>query len=322
MKVFEDLVVELKEENLLEETVIDRSGKKKNGNGVNHNKPGAPDGFQASADFEFGTSSFEDDKGRNSAGSFQLKPSPETIKRRLSEMMSALQFVEYVLTAVEANFTGASNAPFDDLSTKKALHTFEQACTDPDSDDYFEAESVLMSRLESWETNLAERDRLIPVDAFRQFTETANPPLSPQTLFSLIRFYREIKFSETTGAKFDFLTTRLFSKFVDGEVRDLLCPRGEIVRHLNQRYSDWSGGQYKRTDSDDQNTALLVLSFDDFMTEAAGSSDLGEMLANKLFERIVEFKESVGEQFMIPDVSAAAVDCNISVANRVIDYFT
>src|ERR1043165_1192370 len=122
MKVFEDLVVELKEENLLEETVIDRSGVRTNGNGngSNHHESNTSNDFQGSADFDFDATSFEGKRGVGShQGSLQMNASPETIRRRLSEMMSALQFVEYVLTAVEANYTGATNPPFDDLSTKK-----------------------------------------------------------------------------------------------------------------------------------------------------------------------------------------------------------
>lgn len=122
-----------------------------------------------------------------------------------------------------------------------------------------------------------------------------------------------------TRAKFDFVTTRLFSKFVDGERRDLLCPRTEIVRHLNQRFSDWSGGQYKKTDADYHDTTLLVLTFDDFIAEGKSAADLGEMLANNLFERVCEFKESSGEVFMVPEVSAAAIECNVTLANKVIE---
>jgi hypothetical protein len=317
MNVFEDLIVELKEENLLEETVIDHSGLKINGNGKSSF---AVSMSEFSSDFELDAPSFEPQKSATASSSgSHVKPKPEVIQRRLSEKTSALQFVEYVLTAVEANFTGTSNTPFDDLSIKKAFHLFEQACSAPESDEYFEAESALTTRLESWEETLAERDSLIPVDALRRYTETANPPLSPQTLFALIRFYRQIAPSEITRAKFDFVTTRLFSKFVDGERRDLLCSRSEIVRHLNQRFSDWSGGLYKRTDADDPNTALLLLGLDDFIAEGAGASDLGEMVANNLFERICEFKESTGELFMIPEVSAAAIECNVTLANKVIE---
>jgi hypothetical protein len=317
MNVFEDLIVELKEENLLEETVIDHSGHKTNGNGKLFANA---DLSELAAEFDFEAPSFEDQKTvGNSANGFQPKPKPEVVKRRLSERMSALQFVEYVFTAVEANFTGTSTTPFDDLSIKKAFHMFEQASSDPESDEYFETESALVTRLESWEEALAGRDRLIPGDAIRRYTETANPPLSPQTLFALTRFYRQIGASEITRAKFDFVTTRLFSKFVDGERRDLLCSRAEIVRHLYQRFSEWSGGQYKKDDADDPNIALLVLGFDDFSAEGNRASNLGEMLANNLFERICEFKESAGEMFMIPEVAAASIECNVTLANKIIE---
>ena len=240
MNVFEDLVVELKEEKLLEETIIDHSGLNTNGNGK-QSLGVTPDEFEAN--FDIDAPSFEPQQAANtSSNRFQAKPKPDVVQRRLSEKMSALHFVEYVLTAVEANFTGAANTPFDDLSIKKEFHLLEQACSDPESDEYFEAQSALMTRLESWEETLAERDRLIPVDALRRYTETANPPLSPQTLFAIIRFYMQIAPSEMTRAKFDFVTTRLFSKFVDGERRDLPQPRtrtgSPARRHQCRRRQD------------------------------------------------------------------------------------
>src|SRR5215468_12121981 len=107
MKVFEDLVVELKEENLLEETVIDHSGLKTNGNGKRSDDLNLS---QYATEFDFDAPSLENQKTPNSSSNgSQRKPNPDVVKRRLSEVMSALQFVEYVLTAVEANFTGASN---------------------------------------------------------------------------------------------------------------------------------------------------------------------------------------------------------------------
>ena len=322
MNVFEDLVVELKEENLLEETVIDRSGGKTNGSGNRSTakKIDLPDEPKVSGQFDFDVSSFDNpDTAGELSNLNQRKLDPDVVRRRLSDRMSALQSVEYVLTAIEANFSSASNTPFDDLSIKKAFHVFEQACSEPDSNEYFESESILISQMDAWEETLKARDQVISVDALRQFAESANPPLSPQTLFALIRFYWGIEFSEATRAKFDAVSTRLFSKFVDGERRDLLCPRGEIARHFNQRYLDWSGGQYRKTDTDDPNIALQILSFDDFISEAMGVSKVGEMLANKFFERICEFKKGAGEIFMVPEVSAAVIECNIAVANKIID---
>jgi hypothetical protein len=325
MKVFEDLVVELKEENLLEETVIDSSVLKMNGNGANGVHLDSPVPPEALTDFEFKSDEpvFEEPvpaKPLNgSSNGHRRKPKPDTMRRRFADRMQAIQFIEYVLTGVETKISGASGTPFDDLSIKTAFHRFEQACADPDSEQYIAAESVMVDRLDAWEESLKERDSLISVEDLRKYSETANPPLSPQTLFALIRFYRDIEFSEQTRSKFDFITTRLFSKFVDGERRDVLCSRPEIVRHLEQRYSDWSAGRYQKADVDDPDIALFTLTFDGFATEAERAGDLAEMLSTNLFDRVCEFKETAGEMFLAAEVTAAAIECNLRIANKAID---
>ena len=130
----------------------------------------------------------------------------------------------------------------------------------------------MASRLESWEAVLAERDRNLSVEALRRYAEKANPALSPQTLFALLLFYRSVAFSRATASKFDFVVTRLFSKFAEREQRDLRCPCGEITRHLKERYADWygRGGDTVHNDAD---MTLLVLSFDDFISEVTGAAD-------------------------------------------------
>ena len=316
MNVFEDLVVELKEQNLLEETIVERSGSGTNGNGKQnkaHDKPS----FESKDVSELSASKAGwDVPAAPATVSNSYRPSIEALRRGLTERYQALQFTEYVLAAAENRVSNSAGVGLDDLQLKKALHTFEQASADPESDEFFEAESALVSRLEGWQAVLAERDRNISVEALRHYAEQASPPLSPQTLFSLIRFYRGLPFDRTTRSKFDFVVTRLFSKFADRDRRDLLCPRGEITKHLKQRYADWSGrGSYR---ADDADTTLLVLSFDDFISEVNNAS-LNEMRSSNLFERICELKENSGPSFFLPEVAAAAVECNIKIANKVIE---
>src|SRR5437868_1815358 len=258
MNVFEDLIVELKEENLLEETIIEQPVRKSNGAAPLSIPAVKPEmnGFAVSGEHV----SRVNGHGSKTKNTFEPAPSPETVRRRLGDKLQALQSIEYVLTSVESNFGSKINQPFDDLQTKKAFHKFEQASADPESDQYFEAESTLITRLDVWEDALAARDRQITTDSVRHYAEKANPPLSPQTLFALLRFYRSLPFTEDTRAKFDFVLTRLFSKRVEGENRDLICARGEIVRHLSQRYSEWSAERFSRINREDPDATLLVLS--------------------------------------------------------------
>ena len=317
MNVFEDLVVELKEQNLLEETVVERSIPAVNGNGKHARK--AVKASKPADAKSHGTDGPEWSLPTAMASlSNGQRHGIETHARNLADRFQALQFTEYVLAAAENGANSSGSVTLDDLQLKKALHTYEQALGNPEGDEFFDAEAALVARLGGWEAMLAERDRNLPVEALRRYAEKANPPLSPQTLFALLRFYRSVPFSRAISSKFDFVLTRLFSKFAEREQRDLLCSRGEIVKHLKERYADWYGrGSSDALDETD--ATLLVLSFDDFISEVNHAGDLNEMRSSNLFERICQLKDNIGEGFFVPEVAAAAVECNIKIANKVIE---
>jgi hypothetical protein len=315
MNVFEDLIVELKEENLLEETIIERpleasallhgAQAQSNGNGsADHNGNGKP-----SVEFRIETPHKE---------KYRAAPKSEVISAKLADQVAALQLIEFVIAASD-RANGGHSIGFDELTVKKALHHYGQTAGDPDSDEFFEAESTLISSINAWEADLTDRDSRIPPTALRKYAENANPPLSPQALFAVLRFYRGVPVSESSYAKFDFIVTRLFSKFVDGERRDLLCPRGEIVRHLTQRYAEWGMEGFKSIPADDPDVALLGLSFDDFRAEAEASASFRELVSSKFFERFLELKRSAGALYFVPLVTAAAIEANLRISTKVSD---
>ena len=43
------------------------------------------------------------------------------------------------------------------------------------------------------------------------------------------------------------------------------------------------------------------------------------MRSSNLFERICRLKDTIGEAFFVPEVAAAAVECNVKIANKVIE---
>jgi len=308
MNVFEDLVVELKEENLLENTVMDHGARSING---------AP--LKAS-DISVSVASNGNHKASKVGNREDYRPAPNAkqVKKQLSEQLSALQLIEFVLSAAE-NLEGSATQPFDDLPVKKAFHRYNQAGSDQDSNDFFEAESELISSLSDWEDNLAKRDSQIQPSAIRLYTETANPPLSPQALFAMLRFYRGVPVSEWSYTKFDFIVTRLFSKLGDGDKRAMICSRSEIVRHLTERYAEWGMDGFKSLPADDPEIAMLGLSFDDFGNEAERTANLKTIVSSQLCERFLEHKRSAGALFFIPKITAAAIEANLKISSKIID---
>ena len=310
MKVFEDIIVELQEENLLEETVLVPPKTDSNGNGhvARPSSNGNGNGHKN------GSSSANKKQPAIDRAAFL----PKSERTNPADQMSALQFVEFVVSAAE-RLGGAGTLPYDDLQVQMAFHRYTQATSDSSSEEYVEAEAALVNSLRSWEEDLVKRDQAVPVVAIRRFAETANPPLSPQALFALIRFYRSVPVSENAYLKFDFVVTRLFSKFVDNERREIICSRHDVVKHLDQRYSEWGMNAFKSIPADDPDIALLCLSFDDFSAEAARAVRLSELVKSGIFERLCELKRSSGAMFFVPQVTSAVIECNLKISARLFD---
>jgi hypothetical protein len=304
MNVFEDLIVELKEENLLEETVIKPSP----GNGNGHKKKASADnGPSDTNDFAVVLPSVSKPK-------YKAAPNSGDIRTMLADRMAALQLVEYVISS-SGRTCGALFEQFDDLSVKKTFHLYDQACSDPDSEEYFEAESSLISSIEAWENDLAKRNAEIPAWALREYAENANPPLSPQALFAMARFFRTAPFSDDVSTKFEFTVTRLFSKVSEGDSRAILCSRKEIARHLSEKYHEWNIEQSRHDDSD---VALFLLSLDDITAEVQAASKFSELVSSAVFDRLFDLKRSHGQLIFIPEVAAAAVENDLRMAAKVL----
>ncbi|MFN6963250.1 MAG: hypothetical protein ACK4S4_05725 [Pyrinomonadaceae bacterium] len=315
MNVFEDLIVELKEQNLLEETVLDLN-----------EVPLLRAEFELVDDeIERGDGPYPAAAGNGFASdhsAFQAPPKADAMKKRVSEQMAALQMVDHVLMAVERGFLELEPEIFDDLPAKKALHKYSQAARDPESNEYFEAESKLLLEIEAWMLALNARDREVPVAALRRYCETTHPPLSPQALFALARFYRGSEPVEQTIRKFDFIVSRLFSKNGEDGMRAMICSREDAIGHLKKRYADWAVVPSSPASDNGSEAALAVLAFDDIAAEAASASTLDDLVGADLFERLLRAKVELGETYFSPSVVAAAIECNIAVANRLTEMLT
>ena len=324
MDVFKDLIDELKEENLLEETVISRTGISDNrtlGKSLgDHNDPTGKT-FQLVQTSEIRPPELARVGSTSEAITNDVPPAPkpcngrEFYKKRAISEMSSLQMVEHVLTGVEREYMKIVPKGFDDFAAKKALDAFLKVSGDENSAEHSEAEFAMMQETEAWCTALAERDRSIPVSCIRQFCENSRPALSNQALMALARFYRNVPYSETVRSKFDFVITRLFSRPEHGNRRTCLFARDEMLNHISILYKEWSSVSLYSAEDNDSKVLLTALSFEELANEAENASSFDLLVANDFFGRLGMFKESVSELFFAPNVTAAAIDCNIRVGN-------
>ena len=348
MNVFEELIVELQQENLLEQTVIEldqqTASVTRSFEDADVSDPGSdfpaplkPDNETLKSDFgtpevpptptpvveaettgeifeeaiESPTESLKADSEAEKSSSSKK----EFFRKRAINEISGLQMVEHVFTGVEREYMKVLPSPFDDIAAKKALHTLVNVTGEPDSDEHKAVQSLLMQETEAWGMALTERDRKISVANLRLYCENSQPALSSQALLALARFYRNAPFSEAVRAKFDFVITRLFSRPGQDEARVCLFTREEMVKHLTTLYSEWSSIPLYLADDDESKLMLTGLSFDDLSAEAEGAVNFDQLTQSDFFGRMRLFKESISELFYAPTVTAAAIESNMRIGN-------
>lgn len=358
MNVFEDLIEELKEENLLEETVIETHQEKEKNEisrpeekdlhisesseisredlttvalpSLTHTSPAVNESDQKSfeppqaADKQpLQTQEFKTQKQSTEIANGLKNKNPiddsEFYRKRAIDEVNCLQMIEHVLSGVEREQMKAVPKTYDDLGVKKALHTFLQVSKEEKSVKQTQLEFQLMQETESWCSVLSHRDKRVSVAHLRRYCETTRPGLSSQALIALARFYRNLPYSESVRSKFDLVVTRLFSKDVGGEKRELVFGRDELIQHLKELYAEWSSIQIYSTADDDSEIVLAALKFEDFITEAKTANSFEELIKNNFFNRLRLFKTSTNELFYAPLVTATAVECSVAVGNKYIE---
>ena len=305
MNLFEDLIEELRDENLLEETIT--ASRAAGANGTHSELAPSKPTHRISA-----TEDGEDD-------SASAEASRIFYHRRAMDEVSCLQMVEHILSGIEREYMKIVPATFDDLKVKKALHIFLQVDGDTSSKEYAEAEFNLLHETEAWSLALSKRDTHIPVSGLRRFCENSRPALSSQALLALARFYRNASYAENSRAKFDFVMTRLFSRETEGEKRRLLFSRSEMIGHIKTLYANWASAALYSADDATLKTRAIVAGFEDRTAEAESALTFDQLIQDDFFKKVHEFKVATGEVFFTPEVVSVAIDCNTRIGNKFID---
>lgn len=325
MSVFEELIDELKDEDLLEETIFSINQK---ASGAAQSMPDSPvsrtsennsitDGLEVT-EAAGGVSNNDPE----SEDMFVEPPADEreVYRRRAMDEVSSLQMVEHVLSGIEREHMKMTPAMFDDLEVKKALHKYLQIDAPISSDEHSNAEFQLYQETEKWFSALSHRDNNISVANVRRFCENSRPVLSSQALMALARFYRNSPYTEAVRGKFDFVMTRLFSREIGDEKRKLLFARIEMLGHIQTLYGNWASLSICNPDEENgPSVGAAVAGFEGFIRESESVDTFDQLISSDFFNRIRLFKEQANELFLEPAVTAAAIECNVRIGNRFID---
>ncbi len=324
MTVFEDLIEELKEENLLEDTFFDKqfADAEPENEFKNDREPAASE--TDLDDSEALTTPLADAVAEEILETDlpQIeKPADERdfFRKRAMDEVSSLQMVEHVFSGVEREHMKMSPVSYDDLEAKKALHKFLQVSGNLKSPEHAEAEYALRNETESWSFALFERDQKISVANIRRFCEESRPVLSSQALISLARFYRNSPYSEDVRGKFDFVMTRLFSRDTEEGTRRLLFPHEDMIGHISTLYENWSSISLYSREEDQIEISFLVTRLNEFSSDVENAETFDELLEDNFFNKARLFKEGADEMFFVPEVAAAAIACNLSIGNKYLE---
>lgn len=317
MNVFAELIEELKEEKLLEETVMDT-----NRAAISVDQTAAHYSPEQTTELTPEMPSRDAIKQPALSVSAELATpidDREFFRKRAMEEVSSLQMVEHILSGIEREHMKKTPVAYDDLGVKKALHAFLQVSGDLKSDEHSDAEYRLMQETEYWCSALSKRDANVSVANIRRFCENSKPVLSSQALMALARFYRNTSYSEPVRGKFDFVMTKLFSRDIGEERRKLLFGRIEMIGHIKTLYANWSSIAFFSDEEDLSKVSSAVVRFDEFVREAETAASFDALVAGDFFNRIRLFKEETNEMFFAPEAIAAAMECNVRIGNRFVD---
>lgn len=341
MSIFEDLIDALKEDNLIEQTVIETSQIEEE-NRIAENQAVNVENKFTEEDFNLPVSqelisqtnstvenvsqavtmsnaadTLDSDAAQNIAA--PIVDETEFYRQKAMNEVAFLQIVEAAFAGVEREQLKTVPRQFDDLKVKKVLHAFLQVCSDANSPEYSKAEFQLLKETESWYSSLSLRDMRFMTANLRRYCETTRPQLSSPALVALARFYRNSPYSEQIRSKFDLIVTRLFSKDIGANKREVVFERDELVGHLQELYADWSSVPLYSTDENDAAILQIARKFEDFISEAASAQSFDELIAANFFNRLRLFKEHSSENFYAPVVAATAIECNIRVGNLYVE---
>ena len=234
-------------------------------------------------------------------GSFTL-----TKPRDLREQAMVLRIVEVFLSQIELTLLVRSTPSNDFAALKGDLETLKNH---PEA---AQLKADIEHKLERWRRALSKRDERIEAYQIRRYCDGLKIALDREILFAMARFYREQPYSRNSLSKFDMMLTRAFSSKVGDFRHCLVADRESLTEMLAKRFERW--GRTPKANLTSMDAA--VATFDRFIDECFSIEQFDQFSTSGIFERVREYKTSLGDGFFVPAVTAVAIECNIALGNR------
>ncbi len=182
-----------------------------------------------------------------------------------------------------------------------------------DEESFFRSIVHLQDLMLIWHNQLRKRDLNIETHQLRAFCDEFKKPFDSKVFLALARFYSIQPHSLSIQSKYDFVVTRAYLKPTISAFKELRIERRKIIRQLTEFRKIWESKHYQEFDSDEVTKAITT--FDEFIFEAKFVTNFEELANNQLFTNLREYKSKIGELFYHPSITAASIECNISIGN-------
>lgn len=236
------------------------------------------------------------------------------LKARQEEIRS-LQLSEQYLARIEQTASSAQVQTEKPAALTEAVEKLHQEIGRGNTAQVVEARDTLSSELQFWRLTISRRDARITAAELRRFCSRRETAPDTQTLAALVRFYRSLTHISQAWSKYDLVTTRLFALRDEKQRLRLRFNREQIITHLRRMSATWDESAhvgYAQGMPPDEAAAR----FAEFISELNGLTRLDEMINCRLLDRLRAFKSSLGQTFYLPEITAAAIECNVAVSAR------
>lgn len=234
------------------------------------------------------------------------------LRARQAEIRS-LQLTDQILARIEsAAAAGGVQVP---VALTEAVERLRQAIQSGEAEPMAEARDALLSELQLWRLLVSRLDARLSASALRRFCQRGDPPPDTPTLAALMRFYRSFSHISQSQSKYEVVATRLFTLRAEDERLRLRFSRQQIVTHLTRMSATWDEAALAEC-PEGAESAEAIGKFADFISQFNGLIRLEELLCGDLSDHLRQFKSSLGEAFYLPEITAAAIECNVVCVNK------
>ena len=236
--------------------------------------------------------------------------------QRAVDYAKTLEIVQRIIAGVEKAILSSIPEKYNVEPAFNVGRDLKQAIKEKETKRIAEAEDHLSNELYLWHLSLTTRDQKIQPYHLRRFCDGTYVHLDPPSFQALTRFYRSLPHTESVQSKYDFSVTRLFSTVAENDQRKLRVGGKRLVESLTKMSDVWQTDRPLPSVTADE-IAAAVDGLRAFIAEANGTiNEFEELISSDLSNRIRRFKRELGELFYEPRVTAAAIECNVALANK------